>query len=267
MSSRTELAPSPLGSMMREWRALRGVSQLSLGLTAGVSARHISFIETGRAKPSRSMVLTLADALDMPLRARNTLLEHAGFAHVYGHRPLDHPDMRQARRAIDVVLKSHEPWAAFAFDPCWDLIDMNPPALKMLRLMGADPEQGGNNLARLVMGDGVMRALIANWQEVAHHMLLRLRVEARGGSLADRAQDLIEELQGKADVAELSFAPDNEPEPVLPLKLNLGDQIVTLITVVSTIGTAQDVGLSELRIETFVPADEASEMIVRDLLA
>jgi len=263
MSSRTEIELSPFGSMMREWRALRGMSQLSLGLTAGVSARHISFIETGRAKPSRSMVLMLADALDMPLRARNALLEHAGFAHVYSHRPLDHPEMAQAKRAIDIVLKAHEPWAAFAFDPCWDLIELNPPARKMLAVMGIDAEDKGNNLARMVMGDGVMRALIANWDEVAHHMMLRLEVEARRGSLASRAQELIEEL-GMANVV---FTPDAEPDPVLPLKLNLGDQVISLITVVTTIGTAQDVGLSELRIETFVPVDDASEAAIRSLLA
>lgn len=265
MSSRTEIALSPLGSMLREWRALRGMSQMALGLTADVSARHISFVETGRARPSREMVLMLADALDMPLRARNTLLERAGFAHVYGDRPLDHPEMASARRALDIILKAHEPWASFAFDPCWDLIDMNPPARTMLTLLGADPD-GATNLARLAMMDGPMRAMIDNWHEIAHHMMLRLQIEARGGPMASRAQALIDELKLLPGVADLAVPPDLEPEPVLPLRLRVGEDVIAMITVVSTIGTAQDVSLSEMRIETFVPADEKSEAMIRAML-
>ena len=145
--------PSPVGRLLRQWRGLRGVSQLDLAHEANTSARHLSFVETGRARPSREMVQRLAEALDMPLRERNTLLTAAGFAAIYRETPLDDDAMEQARRALEFILKAHEPYPALVMTRTWDMVAANAAAGRLMEMLGAAGAHLGTppNILRLLL--------------------------------------------------------------------------------------------------------------------
>ena len=246
----------PVGTLIRDWRQRRRLSQLDLASEAEVSTRHLSFVETGRASPSREMVLRLANRLDVPLRERNRLLIAAGYAPMYGERKLDDPAMRSAREAVELVLRGHEPYPALAVDRHWNLVSYNRavPALTA----GADAAllQPPLNVLRLSLHPRGLAPRIANLGAWRAHLLERLRQQVAASADA-QLEALAEELRGYpgADGDEQALA---DQHVVVPLVLDTPDGRLSFISTTTVFGTPVDVTLSELALETFFPADAAT---------
>jgi len=259
-SATAEAGPSrgSIGELLRTWRRRRSLSQLELALEAEVSSRHVSFLETGRSRPSREMVLRLAEHLEIPLRERNRLLLAAGYAPLYSERSLEEPEMEPVRQALDRFLRAHEPYPAIVVDRHHHLISAND-ALGAL-LDGVAPEllEPPANALRIALHPRGMAPRVVNFEEWSAHLLHRLRREA-----ALTADPELERLHD-----ELSRYPgvclDGPPEAglradiLLPLKLRAGEHELTLFSTISTFGTAADITLDELMIEAFYPANAAT---------
>ena len=245
------------GAMLRAWRARRGMSQLQLSLRADVSTRHVSFVESGRSKPSREMVLHLCRALQVPLRESNDLLLAAGFAPAHAETALDGPALAAANTAIDLILRHHEPLPAVAMDRHWNLVRSNAAATQLFaRLLGERARPGPANVVRLVFAADGLRPCIANWAEVAHALLDRVRAEAPLGVVDDATQRLLDDV---AADPELSARPFPEPVgPLIPVRFRQRDLALAFFSTVTTLGTPRDIALQELRIECFFPADAAT---------
>jgi len=245
----------PVGTLLRDWRLRRRLSQLDLAGEADISTRHLSFVETGRAAPSREMVLRLANRLDVPLRERNRLLVAAGFAPMYGERGLDEPAMAAARQAIDLVLKGHEPYPALVVDRHWTLVSYNR-AVPLL-MAGAAPEllQPPVNVLRLSLHPDGLAKQIVNLTAWRAHVLERLRqqIVASGD---DELRGLADELRGYPGPRHNEPAADQHV--VVPLVLDTPDGTLSFISTTTVFGTPVDVTLSELALETFFPADAAT---------
>ena len=245
----------PVGTLLRDWRLRRRLSQLDLAGEADISTRHLSFVETGRAAPSREMVLRLANRLDVPLRERNRLLVAAGFAPMYGERGLDEPAMAAARQAIDLVLKGHEPYPALAVDRHWTLVSYNR-AVPLL-MAGAAPAllQPPVNVLRLSLHPDGLAPRIVNLGAWRAHVLERLRqqIVASGD---DELSALADELRGYPGPRHDEPAPNQHV--VVPLVLDTPDGTLSFISTTTVFGTPVDVTLSELALETFFPADAAT---------
>lgn len=256
--------------MLREWRQRRRMSQLELSLSSGVSQRHLSFLESGRAQPSRKMILQLSEALDVPLRDRNDWLTAAGFAPAFRARPLDDPQMRMVMGAVRMMLKSAEPFPAVAIDRAWNIRMANRPFEAVASLIGKDlwERVGGEhrNLMRLFFHPDGLRPFISNWHAVAPLLWQRAQREAEtlGG---DEMKRVLAELAPLQDERTLRQAADSALVPVLPIDIEKDGLRVSLFTVIATFGTAQDVTADELRIETLFPADEATEQLFRGMAA
>lgn len=248
---------TPFPELCRAWRRHRRLSQLDLALAAGISQRHLSCLETGRSRPSATMVLRLCEALEVPLRDRNGLLQAAGFAPRYRESGLEAKDMAPVREALDRLLAHHEPLPAFVLDRRWNVLAANRAATMLLARLGLPAaREAPVNLLLATLDPAGLGAFIVNREEVNHHLLERLRREALAS--------------GDAELGRMLSALDAEPRPpeaarsdaallpVLPLIIDSGEQHLSLFTIVSTVGTAQDVTAEELRIETLYPADAAT---------
>ena len=260
----TPPAPS-FGAALREWRRARGMSQLDLALSARSSARHLSFLENDRSRPSRAMVLRLAEALDVPLRERNALLAAAGFAAMFRETPLEAAEMGEIRRALSLMLDKQEPYPALVIDRGWRVVMINTACTRLMSLL--DLEAGGQplNLLRLMLHPAGLRTAIEDWEPGARMLLLQARRELAAGNDAVLAS-LLEEVQGYPGVAALEErAPDARATPVLPLTLSRGGLRLSWFTTIATFGTPQDVTMQELRVEMFYPADESTDRFARDL--
>jgi len=255
----TEVATAPpLGTLLRTWRQRRRLSQLDLSNEAGVSARHLSFLETGRARPSREMVLHLAERLEVPLRARNELLVAAGFAPLYGERPLSSPAMAAVRSGLELVLAAYEPFPAVVVDRGWNLVAGNRGV--PLLTDGVDPEllRPPANVLRLSLHPRGMAPRIRNLAQWRAHVLHRLAREARlSGDPALAA------LHGEL----VALPGGSDPRPpdgiAVPLRIRAGDDELAFLSTVTTFGTAVDVTAAELSLEAFLPADERTADAVR----
>jgi transcriptional regulator with XRE-family HTH domain len=249
-----------VGDLLRDWRQRRRLSQLDLAVEAEVSARHLSFVETGRSKPSRELLLHLAEHLDVPLRERNALLLAAGYAPVYRATPIDASSMAPVRDALDKILAGHEPYPAVIVDRRWDLVSANAAALTILA-DGVAPDllaAPANALRVSVHPDG-LAPRIANLAEYSAHLMTRLHRQLVLSG--DEALDaLYEELRGYPGVAErASSAVDPADLLFVPLRLRRPDgPDLTFFSTLATFGTALDITLSELAIESFFPGDEAT---------
>lgn len=262
---------TPVGSLLREWRSKRKLSQLELAGEAEVSTRHISFIETGRAKPSREMLLVLASVLEVPLRERNTLLLAAGFAPAYRETELDAPEMKQVKRTLELMLGQAEPFGAVVMDSRWKMLMSNDAATRMTMMLAADLPTvlglGEPNMLRLLCHPAGLRDAIANWDAVARSVLERAHREAyldqdpRFTALLDEVLGY-EGMPAHLRVGSLSEAPDI----LIPVHFRRGDFEARVFTTVTTLGTAQDITLQELRVEVFYPADAESEAALRALV-
>jgi transcriptional regulator with XRE-family HTH domain len=257
-----DTAIRPFGDLLRQWRQRRRFSQLDLATDADISTRHLSFLETGRAQPSRDMALRLADRLDVPLRERNHLLLAAGFAPVYPERSLDAPQMRPARDVLDAVLAGHQPNPALVVDRRWNMLMANPAA--GLFLEGAAPElvQPPVNVLRLTLHPDGLAGRLANLDEVRAHLLHRLAREASFTADADLAA-LHEELSDHGPPSDGGTTHDPAREIALPVRIRDGERMLNLLSTITTFGTALDVVLAELTIEAFYPADPQTAEALR----
>ncbi len=255
---------SAFPALLRSWRERRRKSQLALALEAGVSQRHVSFLERGRARPSRAMILQLSEALEVPLRERNDWLVAAGFAPVYQTRGIEHPQMGHVMTAVRVMLRNHQPFPAVAIDRAWNILVANEPFERLGTMLGADlwRRVGGTqrNLMRLFFHPAGIRPYVVNWGQVAPLLWLRARREADALDGADM-RAVLEELGPEQDAHTLVAADDAALLPVLPLVISKDGLTLSLFTVIATFGTAQDVTADELRIESLFPADEATAAI------
>jgi transcriptional regulator with XRE-family HTH domain len=246
-------------NLLKHWRNTRRMSQLDLGLAANVSARHVSFLETGRAAPSRSMVLQLCQTLDVPLPAQNTLLQAAGFAEIFRNRQWNDVELAQARQAVDWTLQRHDPFPAMALDKHWIVIRANRAATLLLDAVGLAE---GDSLLDAMQTSERLKAAIANWQEVLRHMITRLRTEsAKLGNdalLSNAATNLARQLTNPShDVA--------TREVILSTRYNLNGLDVSLFSVLAHFSTAEDIALADLRIELMYPADQKTADFLHSL--
>lgn len=255
-----------VGDLLREWRQRRRMSQLLLAAEADISTRHLSFVESGRAVPSREMVMHLAERLDVPLRARNALLVAAGYAPLFREHQLSDPQLAAAREAVELVLKAHEPYPALAIDRHWTIIAANSALAPLLG--GASPEllKPPVNALRLSLHPEGIAASIVNWHAWRGHILARLQrqIDVSGD---DTLGALHEELAGYpappgADLAEY----DNTAagQIAVPLRLRTPIGMLSFLSTTTVFGTPVDVTLSELAIEAFLPADQQTAAALRE---
>jgi transcriptional regulator with XRE-family HTH domain len=252
------------GELLRRWRTLRNFSQLELALAADVSSRHVSFMETGRARPSADMVSRLAETLTLPLRERNALLLAAGFAPRYEERPLAAPELSRARQAIELILKHQEPYPAFVLSQHWDVVMRNRASERVFGwlLRGRSRD---SNIMRQVFSDEGLRPLIVNWDEVARDMVQHLHGQASQTPSDPTLQALLSEIlaspHAPARTSDLSLS----PAPLLTAIYAREGRELRFFSTLSTFGAPYDVTLQELRIESTFPADASTDDFCREL--
>lgn len=257
--------PQHFKSACRHWRQLRKLSQLDLALAANISQRHISWLETGRSHPSRDMVIRLAEALEIPLRERNVLLQCAGFAAMYEETALDDPQMTPVLAALKQVLQHHDPLPAVVVDRFWNVRMRNAAAELLLDLspygqqLRAQESRANSsiNLIELTLHPEGLRPFIANWDQAAPALIRRLQIEAlaSGDAVMMEQFHTLQALAGPLDPLEYHGV---GLLPVLPLDMNINGITLSLFSVISTFGTPLDITTDELRIEAFYPADEST---------
>jgi transcriptional regulator with XRE-family HTH domain len=263
MTDASATALPTVGAQLRDWRRRRRLSQLDLALEAGISTRHLSFVETGRSRPSAEMVLHLADQLGVPLRERNQLLLSAGYAPAYAQRDLDAPDMGPVREAMEQVLRGHEPYPAVVVDRHWGMVAANAAVALLTEGVAADLLEPPANVLRIALHPDGMAPRIVNLAEWRAHLLERLGREAV--VTGDPALAALH--------AEVAAYPHPEPAAVsrdpgaadiaVPLRIRAGAEELAFISTVTTFGTATDVTVAELSIESFFPADAGTAEALR----
>jgi transcriptional regulator with XRE-family HTH domain len=262
------VAAARVGDLLREWRQRRRLSQLDLAGDAEISARHLSFLETGRSAPSREMILLLAKQLEVPMRDQNVLLVAAGYAPVFSETPLDAPALQAARSAVDRVLTGHEPFPALALDRHWTLVAANRTV--PLLLAGVDPSllQPPINVLRLTLHPAGLASRIANLGEWRSHLLERVgrQIELTADPVL---VDLAKELRGYPEPPRVKEGRDvarsEEARVGVPLQLIVGGGVLSFFSTTTVFGTPIDITLSELALEAFYPADAATATAVRQI--
>jgi transcriptional regulator with XRE-family HTH domain len=255
----------PVGALVREWRERRGVSQLGLALKTDISARHLSFVETGRSRPSRDVVLRLAAQLDMPLRQRNRLLLAAGYAPAFPEHSFDAPELAGIRRLIEQLLAGHEPYPALAVDRRWDVLAANAAAAPFLANVSEELRKPPVNAIRLALHPDGMAPRIANFSEWRSHILERLahQIEATADQellALDREIRAYPSPPGGADRSN-----GGDSRVIVPLRLTTPMGTLNLVSTTMVFGTPLDVTIAELAIETFLPADAATAELLRTM--
>jgi transcriptional regulator with XRE-family HTH domain len=243
------------GQLLREWRQRRKLSQFDVATRSAVSARHLSFIENGRSKPSREMVMHLAQRLEIPLRERNRLLLAAGYAPGYSEHSLDDSDLAPVREALDRLLTAHEPFPALVVDRHWNIVANNRGVEFVVRDVSPHLLSPSPNALRIALHPDGLAPRIANFEEWSAHLLARLRREIEVAPDAELTA-LLDELAGYPGVDEGRGAQPEAESVMLMHALRLDDSELTLFSTVATFGTARDITLAELTIESFFPADE-----------
>lgn len=264
---------SAFGQQLRHWRRQRRLSQLALALESEVSQRHVSFLESGRARPSRDMALQLAETLELPLRERNHFLAAAGFAPAYSYRGLDDADMAPVRQALELLLQHHEPYPAIVVDRHWNIVTQNTAMARVLGLLGDIDALwqricpgGERNIIKLTLHPDGMRPLIENFAEIGAALINRCHREA----VADpQLRELLDEILAYPGTPSRWQTPDFSlpNSPLLTMDMRLGTLRARLFSTITTFGTPQDVTTDELRVESIFPADEATASILRQLAA
>jgi transcriptional regulator with XRE-family HTH domain len=262
------LPPTSIGQLLQHWRKLRNLSQLALANEADVSPRHVCFVETGRSRPSREMVLLLADALRVPLRERNAFLLAAGYAPMFRESSLHAPELVLVRTALDAILSQQEPYPAVVMNRGWDIVSTNRAGAAFFRqLLDGRTIDGEPNVLRLMFHPEGLRPCVVNWPAVARALIHRLHRESVGAALDDDARSLLAELLSYPDVPKAWGAPDLDAalSPVLPVSFRLGTMTFNYFSTVTVLGTPHDITLQELRIECFFPTDAATASAARQL--
>lgn len=258
---------APLGQLLRDWRATRGMSQMDVALRAGFSTRHVSFIETGRTQPSRHALLAIADTLDVPLRERNRILEAAGYAGLYRQTPLAADEMSHVRGVLQFILDHHEPYAAVVLDRYANLVMGNQSSSRLMGgLVDSALLASEVNLLRATFHPLGLRRWIVNWDEVSHHLLSRAERELGEAPDDKTGIALLEEIRRYAGPP----APTTARGPLafdlmLPVHIKKDQLEIRMFSTIMTLGTPRDVTLQELRVETFFPADDRSEAMWKAL--
>jgi len=256
----------PVGGLLRQWRRRRRLSQLDLACDAGISTRHLSFVETGRAQPSREMLLHLSEQLDVPVRERNLLLVAAGYAPIFPERPLRDPALAAAKSAIDLVLERQKPYPAFALDRQWRVVASNAALPELYEGVAADLLEPPLNAMRLSLHPQGLAPRIVNLAEWRAHLLYRLRRQVE--LTADRALiDLLHEVSGYPAADRRGKTPNVEHEIAVPFRIRTSVGELSFFSMTTVFGTPVDVMLSELALELFFPADDDTAAAVRRLAA
>lgn len=250
-----------IGALLRWWRAVRRMSQLDLASAAMTTPRYVSFVETGRAQPSRQMAVRLARALEVPLRERNGLLLAAGYAPLYRQSGLEAPELARVETALASMLAQHEPFPAVVMDRGWNIVRVNGGARRLFSALFAPaplPDEA-NNVLRLMIEPGPVRDHVANWPDVVVSLLERARREAVGGVLDADTAALVERLQARPDVVAITTsAPETPTAPVIDVRFTLDGATLGFFSVISTLGTPTDITAQELRVEAFFPSDDTT---------
>ena len=252
------------GDLLRQWRAVRGRSQLDLSLDSGISQRHISFVESGRSTPSRQMLLDLAETLQVPLRDRNALLLAAGYAPLYSEAPWDAEEMKGVTRALERMLTQHDPFPALVMDRDWTVLKVNEAAPRFFgSFIDLEAFPRPRNILHLMFDPAALRPHLAEWETVAKALLQRLHRETAG------ARTLLETLLAYPGVDPDWRTPKSitlsAPSPVIPIGFVKNGQILRYFSMITTVGTPNAAATQELRLESMFPADEATETAHRDL--
>lgn len=261
---------SHFGHLLREWRARRRVSQLDLAVEAGVSSRHVSFIETGRSQPSREMILMLARVLDVPLRERNDLLMAAGYAAMYRATDLDAPALDQARHALDFMLRQQEPYPAIVVDRSWNLMKANNGAVKLVETFAdaSVTHEWGGNAMRLMFHPRGLRQHIVNWEAMAAALIQWLHRDVLSGLGGEDARRLLHELLSYPGVPPRwrTLDLDVSTAPFLSIDFKKDDLQLRYFSTLTSLGTPHDITLQEIRVEAFFPADAETEEASKRLM-
>lgn len=250
-----------LGVLLRHWRDVRGRSQFDLSLDTGISQKQISFVESGRSVPNRDTLMTIAQALDVPLRDRNTLLLAAGYAPIFSEGTWDSMEMKSVTDALKRMLRQHEPFPALVMDRYWDVLMTNECAPRFFNcFIDMAARQGPRNMLHLMFDPKGMRPFVTNWEDVAKGLFERVYRESVGRVVDDKTRELLAALLAYPDVKSewknpvaLSFM------PVIPMSFVRASHVLNYFSMVTTVGTPQTVAAQELRIECMFPADEATE--------
>src|SRR5215467_7096972 len=263
MSSPTPLkttANAGFGVLLRQWRIVRRLSQMNLALEAEISMRHLSWLETGRSQPSREMVARLTEALQVPLRERNAMLLAAGYAPFYPRVVLDSPDMAAARRAVDFFLEKQDPYPGLVVDRYWNILKENDGTRRFFSLFPVSKAVLPRNGMRFLFHPEGLRPFITNWENVAARLIQRVHREVAADPSDEKMKDFRDELLSYPAVPNRWRAQDLDgtSPPFLTLDYRRGPSTLRLFSALTTFGTAQDIGLQELRIESFFPADETT---------
>jgi len=267
-----ETAATAFGSRLRWWRERRGLSQLDLAAAAETTQRHVSFLESGRAAPSREMILRLAGVLGLPLRQQNAVFLAAGYAPPWRESDLSAPELARVASALDFMLAQQEPYPAFVVDRRWNLLRANIGAGRLVEFLtgpapAAPPEEPVNLAMALVSPDG-LRPFIENWEEVVLYFLRGVQEDAAADGTTETAALLQRLLALPGAPALSSVLPlDDTPAPVLPIHFRRGDTSLRLFTTLATLGTPRDVTLQEIRIECFFPLDDGTARTFQDWAA
>jgi transcriptional regulator with XRE-family HTH domain len=250
---------------LRWWRRRRGWSQLELAGRAGVSQRHLGFLELGRARPSRDMVIRLATTLDIPLRQHNTLLLAGGFAPIWRETDLGAPELAQISAALDYILAQQEPFPAVAVDRHWNLLKANRGAVRLVEfLVGPLAPEAQINLADALVAPDVLRPFLVNWADVVRYFIRSVEADVATDGTGETSAllDRLLSYEGVRTALE-SRAIDAVTGPVIPMHFRKGDVSLQLFTTIATLGTPQDITLQELRIECFFPTDDRTATVLR----
>jgi transcriptional regulator with XRE-family HTH domain len=255
-----------LGPLLRDWRARRRVSQMDLALDVGVSPRHLSFIETGRSRPSTGVLLALAERLEMPLRERNRLLLAAGYAPRYAEHELSTPAMEPVRSALQRLLQAHDPYPGLVLDRQWNLVLANEAAQRLTALLPPALVQAPLNIFRVSLHPDGFAAVTANFDEWGHHLLDTLqRVATRTGDpgLLALEQEVLQYPNVQALRLRMDAQPAPEPQVLVPCVIHAPGGTLSMFTTLTTFGSPRDITLEELCVELFYPSDPASEALLR----
>jgi len=258
---------SGIGTLLQYWRRSRNLSQLALANEAQVSPRHLCFIETGRAKPSREMVLLLADALQVPLRERNALLLAAGFAPIYQETSLDAPELAAVRGALDAIMQQQEPYPAVIMNRRWDILGTNRAAARFFGYLTDGRSSGQANVVRMMFDPAGLRPMVSNWEAVAQALIRRIHRESVGGAGDDVMRALLAEVFAYPGVPAHWRAPDLATPlvPIVPIAFRKDQRTFNFFSTVTTLGTPQDITLQEIRLECFFPTDPDTARYAREL--
>jgi transcriptional regulator with XRE-family HTH domain len=259
---KTRSPPTELGVLLRHWRDVRGRSQFDLSLDTGVSQRQISFVESGRSVPGRQTLTVIAQALDIPLRDRNTLLLAAGYAPIYSEGAWNAPEMQSVTSALQRMLRQHEPFPAMVMDRYWNVLMTNESAPRFFNcFIDMAARDGRRNMLHLMFDPGGMRPFVANWEDVAQGLFQRVYRESVGRVVDEETRELLAALLAYPGVKTDWKAPKAlSTMPVIPISFVKDDQALNYFSMVTTVGTPQTIAAQELRIECMFPADEATEV-------